>query len=79
MADRCSILLVDEAGETLEPFMSLGFKNEKMWQRFRATARVPVSLAPGMRDVLLTQKPILIGHANRTRLIPQSQWSRTSG
>jgi diguanylate cyclase (GGDEF)-like protein/putative nucleotidyltransferase with HDIG domain len=72
VADRCSILLADEAGETLEPFMSLGFKDEKIWERFRATARVPISFAPGMRDVFLSQKPILIGHAKRTRLIPQS-------
>jgi diguanylate cyclase (GGDEF)-like protein len=72
VADRCSILLVDDAGETLEPFMSLGFKDEKMWERFRATARVPISFAPGMRDAFLSQRPILIGHANRTRLMPQS-------
>ncbi len=72
VADRCSILLVDEAGETLVPFMSLGFKNDNLWQRFRATARVPVSSVPGMRDIILTQRPILIGRANRTRLIPQS-------
>ena len=72
VADRCSILLVDEVGETLEPFMSLGFKNEEMWQRFRATARVPLAFVPGMRDAFLTQRPIIIGHANRTRLIPQS-------
>jgi diguanylate cyclase (GGDEF)-like protein len=72
VADRCSILLVDETGETLEPFMSLGFKDEKMWERFRVTARVPISFAPGTRDVFLSQRPILIGRANRTRLIPQS-------
>ena len=72
VADRCSILLLDEASETLEPFMSLGLKDEKMWQRFRAAARVPVSFVPGMRDLILTQRPILIGRANRTRLIPQS-------
>jgi diguanylate cyclase (GGDEF)-like protein len=72
VADRCSILLVDEAGEMLEPFMSLGFKDEKMWERFRATARVPISFAPGTRDAFLSQRPILIGHANRTRLMPQS-------
>ena len=72
VADRCSILLADEPGETLEPFMSLGFKNEKMWERFRATARVPISFVPGMRDAFLTQRPILIGHANRSRLIPQT-------
>jgi diguanylate cyclase (GGDEF)-like protein/putative nucleotidyltransferase with HDIG domain len=72
VADRCSILLADEAGETLEPFMSLGFKDEKMWERFRVTARVPISFAPGTRDAFFSQKPILIGHADRTRLIPQS-------
>jgi diguanylate cyclase (GGDEF)-like protein len=72
VADRCSILLLDEASETLEPFMSLGFRDEKMWQRFRAAARVPVSFVPGMRDLILTQRPILIRHASRTRLIPQS-------
>ena len=72
VADRCSILLLDEAGETLEPFMSLGPKDENMWQRFRATARVPLAFMPGMRDTILTQRPIIISHANRTRLIPQS-------
>jgi diguanylate cyclase (GGDEF)-like protein len=71
VADRCTILLLDEAGETLEPLMSLGFKDEKLWQRFRTTARVPVALVPGMRDVLLTQRPILIARADRTQLIPQ--------
>jgi diguanylate cyclase (GGDEF)-like protein len=72
VADRCSILLVDDAGETLEPFMSLGFQDDKMWERFRARARVPISFVPGMRDAFLSQRPILIGHANRTRLMPQS-------
>jgi diguanylate cyclase (GGDEF)-like protein len=72
VADRCSILLLDEAGENLEPFMSLGFKDEKLWQRFRATARVPVALVPGMRDALLTQRPILVARADRTQLIPQA-------
>lgn len=72
VADRCSILLLDEAGETLEPFMSLGFKDEKLWQRFRTTARVPVALVPGMRDALLTQRPILVGRADRTQLIPRA-------
>jgi diguanylate cyclase (GGDEF)-like protein len=72
VADRCSILLVDETGEMLEPFMSLGFKDEKMWERFRTTARVPVGFAPGTRDAFLTQRPIIIGHANRTRLLPQN-------
>lgn len=72
VADRCSILLVDEGGQTLEPFMSLGFKDEKLWQRFRATAHVPLAFVPGMRDAFLTQKPILIGHADRTQLLPRS-------
>jgi diguanylate cyclase (GGDEF)-like protein len=72
VADRCTILLVDEAGETLEPFMSLGFKDENMWERFRTRARFPISYAAGMRDAFLSQRPILIGHANRTRLMPES-------
>jgi diguanylate cyclase (GGDEF)-like protein len=72
VADRCSILLLDEAGEMLEPLMSLGFKDDTLWQRFRTAARIPVSFLPGMRDIILTQRPILISHANRTRLIPQS-------
>jgi diguanylate cyclase (GGDEF)-like protein len=72
VADRCSILLLDEAGETLEPFMSLGFKDEKLWQRFRTTARVPVAFVPGMRDAFLSQRPILVARADRTQLIPQA-------
>jgi diguanylate cyclase (GGDEF)-like protein len=72
VADRCSILLLDEANQTLEPFMSLGFKDEELWQRFRATAHVPIGFAPGMREAFLTQKPIIIGHADRTRLLPRS-------
>jgi diguanylate cyclase (GGDEF)-like protein len=71
VGDRCSILLVDRAGGTLETLMSIGSTNEEMWQRARAMAGAPVGLAPGMRDAFLAQKPIFIGHANRTRLIPQ--------
>ncbi len=72
VADRCSILLLDETSQTLEPFMSLGLRNEKLWRRFRDTARIPLKFVPGMREAFLTQKPIIIGHADRTRLIPQS-------
>jgi diguanylate cyclase (GGDEF)-like protein len=71
VADRCSIMLVDEASEMLEPLMSVGIKDEKMWQRFRDAPPAPVRYAPGTRDAFLTQRPILIGHANRTRLLPQ--------
>ena len=72
VADRCSILLLDEAGETLQPFMSLGLQDEKMWQSFRAIAHIRLAFVPGMRDAFLTQKPIIVGHADRTHLIPQS-------
>lgn len=71
VADRCSILLLDESGENLEPFMSLGFKDEKLWKRFRTTARVPLSFVPGMRDAFLSQRPILVARADRTELIPR--------
>jgi diguanylate cyclase (GGDEF)-like protein len=71
VADRCSILLLDEASQTLEPFMSLGIRDEKLWQSFRATARVPLAFLPGMRDLFLTQEPILVGRADRTQIIPR--------
>src|SRR4030042_2965875 len=51
--------------------MSLGIRDEKMWQNFRTTARVPLAFLPGMRDLLLTQRPIVVGRADRTQLIPQ--------
>lgn len=79
--NRCTIFLLDEAGEHLQPIMSQfadGHSDAEMWQTFRATAADQVDLVPLFRQTIRELQPVVLEDASRTDLIPR-KWTQPFG
>jgi diguanylate cyclase (GGDEF)-like protein/PAS domain S-box-containing protein len=79
--DRCSIFLLDDAEEYLEPVMSQfadGHAEPEMWQRFKATTADQVDAVPLFRDAIRKRRPALMDNPARTDLVPH-WWTKPFG
>jgi diguanylate cyclase (GGDEF)-like protein len=74
VGERCSIFLLDSERGRLEPVMSLGARDEKLWQKFR---RPParVRREPGEQRFLQAattwEKPIVVEDAENSPILPR--------
>jgi diguanylate cyclase (GGDEF)-like protein len=79
VGERCSIFLLDSERGRLEPVMSLGSRDEKLWQKFR---RPPAGVrrAPGEQRFLQAattwDKPIVAEDAENSPILPH-WWVKT--
>lgn len=79
--DRCSIFLLDDAQEYLQPVMSQladGHVEPEMWQRFKATTADRVDVVPLFRDAIRQRGPTRLDDPTRTDLIPR-KWTEPFG
>jgi len=62
--DRCSIFLLDEAGERLRPIMSQfanGHQDSEMWRLFtQETYTEPISQVPVIQEALQEHRPVML-------------------
>ncbi len=80
-ANRCTILLLDDANESLQPVMSQfadGHADLEQWNTFKATTADRVDAVPLFRDVIRERRPALLDDAARTDLIPL-KWRQPFG
>ncbi len=79
--DRCSIFLLDNAQEYLQPVMSQfadGHVEPEMWQRFKTTTADRVDVVPLFREAIRQRRPIQLDDPARTDLIPR-KWTEPFG
>ncbi|HBY98972.1 MAG TPA: hypothetical protein DEP84_34335 [Chloroflexi bacterium] len=79
--NRCSIFLLDDAGEYLRPVMSQfadGRTDLEQWRTFRAVAVERVDAVPLFRDAIRKQRAALLDDASRTDLVPLG-WTQPFG
>ena len=72
-ANRCTIFLLDENGEFLQPVMSQfanGHADLEQWKIFQAATADRVEVVPLFRDAIRERCPTLLDDAARTDLIP---------
>ena len=77
--ERCSIFLMDSDHHRLEPVMSIGPEDDKLWQRFR-NPPASVDRSPGTKRFFEAatrwQKPIVVEDAKSSPLVP-GWWAKT--
>ncbi|MFQ5343176.1 MAG: GAF domain-containing protein, partial [Anaerolineae bacterium] len=79
--DRCSVFLLDDAGEYLQPVMSQyadGHVEPEMWQLFKSTGADRVDAVPLFRDAIRERRPALLDDPARTDLLPR-KWTEPFG
>jgi len=80
-ANRCSILLLDETGEYLQPVMSQfadGHTDLELWRRFKATGADRVDAIPLFREAIRQRRPVRLEDPTRTDLLPR-KWIEPFG
>ncbi|MBE3110001.1 MAG: GAF domain-containing protein, partial [Acidobacteria bacterium] len=74
VGERCSIFLLDSEHGRLEPVMSLGARDEKLWQKFRRPP-AKVRREPGEQRFLQAattwDKPIVVEDAEHSPILPR--------
>jgi diguanylate cyclase (GGDEF)-like protein len=79
--NRCTIFLLDDAGEFLLPVMSQfadGHTDREQWETFKRTAADRIDVVPLFRDVIRERRPTLLDDALHTDLIPL-KWTQPFG
>jgi diguanylate cyclase (GGDEF)-like protein len=77
-AHRCSIFLLDESGEYVQPVMSQfadGHVDLELWQRFKTTGADRVDAVPLFRSAIRERRPTLLEDPERTDLLPR-RWTQ---
>jgi len=72
-ANRCTIFLLDDTGQVLQPVMSQfadGHVDLEQWQTFKATTADRIDMVPLFRDAIRERRPALLDDASRTDLVP---------
>ncbi|HEY7873797.1 MAG TPA: GAF domain-containing protein [Actinomycetota bacterium] len=74
-AARCGLFLLE--GRVIEPVVAIGtVPDEDLWAEFRAMGSVPVDRIPMAWDSLLRGRPVPVGDAASSLLIPESWTER---
>lgn len=80
-ADRCTIFLLDEAGEILKPVMSQfadGHADPEQWKIFKATTTDRLDAVPLFNAAVRERRPALLDDAARTDVVPP-RWTQPFG
>lgn len=80
-ANRCTIFLLDDREEYLQPVMSQfadGHADLAQWQKFKSTTADRVDAVPLFRQAIRERRPARLEDPSRTDLIP-SKWTRPFG
>lgn len=80
-AHRCSILLLDDTGEYLQPVMfqfADGHADPHLWEAFRATSSDPLDAVPLFHRAIRERRAALLDDPTRTDLVPL-KWTRAFG
>lgn len=80
-ANRCSIFLLDAAGERLQPVMSQfadGHVEGELWQEFKTTTADHMDVVPLFRSAIRGREPVMLHDPGRTDLIPR-KWTSPFG
>jgi diguanylate cyclase (GGDEF)-like protein len=78
---RCTIFLLDEDGEHLQPIMSQfadGHSDPEMWETFKTTTADHVDIVPLFRKTIRELQPAVLEDASHTHLIPR-KWTQPFG
>jgi diguanylate cyclase (GGDEF)-like protein len=78
IAERCSMFMFNEDTHTLEPVMSLGVEDPKLWERFRCSAGLKIPEIRGIGEAIKAQEPVIEEHVPGSRVLP-SFWIKTFG
>lgn len=76
-AHRCSIFLLDDAGERLKPVMSQfsdGHVDNELWHNFKTTTADHADIVPLFRTAIHEREPVILHDPSRTDLIPR-KWT----
>ncbi|MFQ6059551.1 MAG: GAF domain-containing protein, partial [Anaerolineae bacterium] len=79
--NRCTIFLLDETREYLQPIMSQfadGHADAEQWQIFKATTADRVDAVPLFRQAVRERRPSVLEDTSRTDLIPL-KWTQPFG
>ena len=79
VGERCSIFLMDAEHRRLEPVMSLGAQDEKLWQKFRhppARVRREPAEQRFLQAATTWEKPIVVEDAENSPILPR-WWVKT--
>jgi diguanylate cyclase (GGDEF)-like protein len=73
-ANRCSVFLLDDAGEYLRPVMSQfadGHGDRELWETFKATAADRAETVPPFREAIRERRTVLLDNPASTDLLPR--------
>lgn len=78
VADRCSIFLYDEGSRALQPLMSLGIEDERLFEKFKSSAGTSTDIVKGFQTALRTRQPYIERHVPGSDVVP-AYWAQTFG
>jgi diguanylate cyclase (GGDEF)-like protein len=75
VGERCSIFLFNEETHTMEPVMAVGPGDTVLYERFRASAGVPIPEFKGIGEAIKARGPIVEENAPASKRLPPA-WVR---